>query len=156
MDSSASDALPRPCALSSGRLSVDGVELGEITPGLEGHAVWLLSHGALRERIEACDGPRTVSVGRVGTATVLSLLASAGWWARCHSTLELERAQAAGFPESRLVASGRVKDDGCIGPPLGERRQARLSIGRREIRIYNWGGDKWYLLSLVEIQPWRW
>ncbi len=111
---------PQPCVLSDGRLSVDGVDLGEMTLGLEGHAVWLLSHGALSERIEACDGPRTVSVGRVAPATVLSMLASAGWWARCHSSLELERAHAAGFPDSRLVASGRVKDDGFLKDALSQ------------------------------------
>lgn len=109
---------PAPCVLRDGRLTLDGVDLGELAAGLEGHAAWVLSHGAITACLAACDGPRTVSVGRVGPHVVLGMFAAAGWWARCHSPRELQVALAAGFPAERLVASGRVKDDGFLKDAL--------------------------------------
>jgi hypothetical protein len=112
------DRDPTPCVLREGRLIVDDVDLAELADQLEGHAVWLLSHGAIARCIAACDGPRTVSVGRVGPPVVLGMFAAAGWWARCHTPRELQAARAAGFPAGRLVATGRVKDDGFLKDAL--------------------------------------
>jgi hypothetical protein len=104
--------------LRDGRLTVDGVDLGDLSAELEGRAVWLLSHGALSRSLAACDGPRTVSVGRVEPPVVLGMFAQAGFWARCQTPGELQAALSAGFPPERLVASGRVKDDGFIKDAL--------------------------------------
>ncbi len=109
---------PVPCAVVAGRLHVDGLDLTDLADGLEGRAVWLLSHRAITDAIAACDGPRTVDVARVGPPPVLGLFAAAGWWARCRSPLELEVARLAGFAPERLVVSGRVKDDGFVKDAL--------------------------------------
>ena len=109
---------PAPCVLRDGHLTVDGVDLGDLAAELEGRAVWLLSHGALVRSLAACEGPRTVSVGRVGPPVVLGMFAQAGFWARCQTPGELEAALSAGFSPEHLVASGRVKDDGFIKDAL--------------------------------------
>jgi len=92
-------------------LTLEGLELRELTRALEGRAVWLLSRRALASRL--AEGG-CVAVGMVGPLDVLSMAAQAGWWASVRSGHELGLALQAGFPADRVRATGRVKEDGLV------------------------------------------
>jgi hypothetical protein len=114
---------PVPCDVLSlgqgGRLSVDDVALAELVAELEGRAVWLVSDQALTHVIDAATEALTVDIGALGPPAVLARLASAGWWARCHSSHELSLAGRQGFPPERTVVARGVRDDVLIKDALG-------------------------------------
>jgi hypothetical protein len=99
-----------------GALFCEDVALAELAEAREGRPAWVLSQRALEQ---ALDGdPVTAAVGAVGPPEVLALVARHDHWAAVCSSHELTLATAAGFGPERMVATGRVRDDGFLKDAL--------------------------------------
>ncbi|RKY15544.1 MAG: hypothetical protein DRQ55_19390 [Planctomycetota bacterium] len=107
-----------PFVRRGGALWCEQVELAELARAREGRAAWVLSHAAITAALSSTDGPRAVALGAVGPPEVLAMLAAAGHWAACVSSHELGLALAAGVEPGRVLASGRVRDDGFLKDAL--------------------------------------
>lgn len=110
---------PEPFAVRDGRLFLEDSDLTELSASLEGRSAWLMGHHAVSSAIAAA-GRCTVPVSTIGPPAVLAMLARADAWARACSSHELDLARAAGFTRERIVAGGRVLEDGFLRDVLSE------------------------------------
>jgi len=115
-----SPALPAPWSLAGGRATLAGVPLDAVLDvvGREGApAAWVVDHDACAVALGRSDG---LPVALIPQDELLALLAASGRGrARVYSRRDVERATRAGLDGARLVADGRVKDDGLLLAALG-------------------------------------
>jgi hypothetical protein len=101
-----------------GALYCEDVALAELAEARAGRPAWVLSQRALEQALAGDGGPVTVAVGSVGPPEVLALVAKHDHWAAVCSAHELQLATDAGFGSDRMVATGRVRDDGFLKDAL--------------------------------------
>jgi hypothetical protein len=99
-------------------LYCEDVALADLAVAREGRPAWVLSQRALELAFAGNGGPVTAAVGAVGPPEVLALAARHDHWVAVCSSHELTLATDAGFGPERMVATGRVRDDGFLKDAL--------------------------------------